>query len=97
MESRLAIKTGNLTVLSVQNLVDCVRFGCRGGYISYAFNYMQNGINSASEYPYQSAQNEGCLFDSEAIVEKVAGYQKITTEAELERVKSKRLSNNLIF
>jgi hypothetical protein len=86
VESHLAIKNGNLTVLSVQNLVDCIPFGCKGGYISYAFNYMRNGINLASGYPYQSVENNACKFDSEAIMEKVAGYKKITTEPELERV-----------
>jgi hypothetical protein len=83
----MAIESGNLTVLSAQNLVDCVPFGCRGGFISHAFEYVEkSGINSAANYPYAFEQGSTCAFNAQAVVGRVLGYVKITTEAELEHV-----------
>eukprot|EP00808_Paulinella_micropora_P007250 g64805.t1 len=56
VEGMLAIKTGKLTTLSVQQLVDCseLNLGCTGGQMLYAFNYMQyHGVCAWSDYPYQ--------------------------------------------
>lgn len=52
-------KTGVLVPLSPQNLVDCStsdgNHGCRGGYISKAYNYMirNRGVDSERFYPYE--------------------------------------------
>jgi hypothetical protein len=48
------IKNNNQILdLSEQNLVDCNvnNFGCNGGYIEYAFDYIKGGIMSEAAYP----------------------------------------------
>ncbi|XP_072449888.1 procathepsin L-like [Chiloscyllium punctatum] len=56
-----------LVSLSEQNLVDCSTeygtHGCRGGWMSHAFEYVvkSHGINSAADYPYL-ASDEECKF-----------------------------------
>lgn len=58
VESQLFIKTGNLTELSVQEIVDCgfkyEAGGCRGGIAEGVFSYIaeKNGISSAADYPF---------------------------------------------
>uniref|UniRef100_A0A667ZEP7 Cathepsin K n=1 Tax=Myripristis murdjan TaxID=586833 RepID=A0A667ZEP7_9TELE len=57
LEGQLAKKTGQLVDLSPQNLVDCdtQSSGCKGGYKTKAFSYVQRngGIDSEAAYPYQ--------------------------------------------
>jgi C1A family cysteine protease len=58
LESHAAISTGVLPNLSEQNLVDCVyaRDGCRGGWPTEAFKYIQNkSLDSAFGYPYKNS------------------------------------------
>jgi hypothetical protein len=61
LEGQWFLKTGTLTPLSAQNLVDCssvypyYNLGCIGGDPYEAFNYIQqNGINTDQSYPYTS-------------------------------------------
>lgn len=67
-------KTGNLTSLSEQDLVDCVPgcSGCDGGWpsvaIEYTINGTQKGIDSELSYPY-IGQDENCLFNSSTVKE----------------------------
>ncbi|XP_048085060.1 cathepsin S, ortholog 1 isoform X1 [Alosa alosa] len=59
LEAQMKRRTGTLTPLSQQNLVDCsIAFGnhgCRGGYLSKSFIYVihNKGIDSANYYPYE--------------------------------------------
>ncbi|XP_045462019.1 procathepsin L-like [Harmonia axyridis] len=62
LEGAAQIKTGVLTSLSEQNLMDCATeeyngFGCDGGTSIGAFQYAQdNGIASEASYPYTGSQ-----------------------------------------
>ncbi|CAM9527949.1 unnamed protein product [Sphacelaria rigidula] len=56
MEGAHFIKTGDLAVLSEQELVDCDTYdmGCQGGLMDYSFHWIQQngGICSEQDYPY---------------------------------------------
>lgn len=57
IEGARAIRTGNLTELSMQQLIDCdttADLGCGGGLMDYAFTYGEEvgGICSLQDYPY---------------------------------------------
>uniref|UniRef100_A0A0R3WSV2 Pept_C1 domain-containing protein n=1 Tax=Hydatigena taeniaeformis TaxID=6205 RepID=A0A0R3WSV2_HYDTA len=59
LEGALAKKTGKLISLSEQQLVDCSlkngNDGCNGGYMSYAFEYLEgHAIEPESAYPYRA-------------------------------------------
>ena len=60
-----ALRTGNLTSLSEQELVDCDKdydMGCRGGLMDYAFEFVieNRGLDTEKDYPY-----EGCKYNLE--------------------------------
>ena len=67
LEGALANKTGNLTSLSEQQLVDCsLKYkndGCNGGFMSNAFKYLENYyIESENDYPYKATVSNVALF-----------------------------------
>ncbi|KAF1740677.1 hypothetical protein MXB_3167 [Myxobolus squamalis] len=58
IESHFAIHNGNLTDLSVQEIIDCSlkfwNFGCRGGFPQGVYKYcMENGLSTSLDYPYR--------------------------------------------
>lgn len=56
IEGATQIKKGKLISLSEQQLVDCDKkdFGCRGGFMDNAFQYIManGGLTTESNYPY---------------------------------------------
>lgn len=90
MEGAVAIKTGTLTSLSEQQLMDCsTKEGdqsCNGGLMDYAFQYVidNNGICSESEYPYK-AQDEPCKKGCK-IVSTISNYSDVVSGDEASMV-----------
>jgi len=80
LEGQSAVKTGNLTSFSEQDLVDCVKnvklnstdpepccMGCQGGLMDYAFKYMidsQSGHDDTEASYPYSGMNGKCKFSS---------------------------------
>jgi cathepsin L len=83
LEGAHAKKTGNLTSLSEQNLVDCAQNfdcrGCEGGWMSSALEYVfyNNGLDTESSYPY-TAQDQKCGYKKNASGVKVKSITNIT-------------------
>ena len=83
VESMNAIATGTLTILSLQQVIDCSSpygtQGCNGGTTGDAFAYIvaNGGLDSAADYP-TTGTAEPCDKEKEKhIVAKVAGYKHV--------------------
>ncbi|XP_046570058.1 cathepsin L2-like [Haliotis rubra] len=79
-------KTGRLVSLSEQNLVDCSRdgnYGCEGGYMTSAFDYIRqnDGIDTEESYPYVAEQKD-CNFSRENVGATVTGFAVVVPESE---------------
>jgi len=69
----------NLTLLSEQNLVDCVypsTDGCDGGLMEDAFMYVKKGIESSKDYPYRAVGGK-CKFVKSKVVMDDAGVSQV--------------------
>ncbi|XP_075049134.1 cathepsin K-like isoform X2 [Mixophyes fleayi] len=80
LEGQLKKTTGELVVLSPQNLVDCVKKnnGCKGGYITIAFDYVRDnkGIDSEAAYPYVG-KGQTCKYDTDGKAAKCKSYKEV--------------------
>ncbi|XP_045171276.2 procathepsin L-like [Mercenaria mercenaria] len=82
LEGQHKKKHNSLKDLSEQNLVDCANYkygnyGCRGGWMNNAFNYVKKyGVDSESCYPYV-AKDQTCRFKSHCRAAKDGGAQNI--------------------
>lgn len=79
VEGQNAIKTGNLTSLSEQELVDCdnVDMGCNGGLPSQAYDEIKRigGLETEAEYPYAGSKKTCEFAKSKAVVQVTGGIQ----------------------
>jgi len=97
MEGAVALKSGNLTSFSEQDLVDCVKnvnipnqtqsccSGCQGGLMDFAFAYMINsqkgGQDTESSYPYTGTDGS-CTFNSGNVGGSINGWHDIPSADE---------------
>lgn len=82
LESVAFLNQGTLYSLSEQQLVDCAtstgNHGCNGGWMDYAFKYIQmaGGIEQSSDYPY-TARDGTCNFKKDKTKVKVKGWADV--------------------
>jgi C1A family cysteine protease len=81
VESVVAIKTQKLLDLAEQQLVDCGietgNHGCSGGWMDYAFKYIQNrGIMATKDYPY-TARDGKCQYDATKVAARITGFTDV--------------------
>jgi C1A family cysteine protease len=82
MEGAWAISKKKLLSLSEQQLVDCSQaqgnYGCSGGLMDYAFEYViaNGGITSEAKYPY-TAMDGTCKSPLPASVATISSYQDV--------------------
>lgn len=78
MEAHWFRKTGQLVDVSEQNLIDCTQphgnFGCSGGLMNPAFEYVKenDGVDSEASYPYEGKVGQ-CRFTPENVVATCTG------------------------
>uniref|UniRef100_A0A6V7QYF0 Peptidase C1A papain C-terminal domain-containing protein n=1 Tax=Ananas comosus var. bracteatus TaxID=296719 RepID=A0A6V7QYF0_ANACO len=87
------IKAGRLVALSVQELVqelvDCdtrgANSGCRGGFMTQAFDFIlrNHGLTSESDYPYQGVEGACKTSKLSNHVASISGYKNVTPSSEL--------------
>jgi C1A family cysteine protease len=89
IESYYAIQGGQLTQLSMEQIVDCDTAGqdqgCNGGFPTGAYQYVQGagGIDSYANYPYSAGggQANNCEFPQGSVVTSVSSYSSINGES----------------
>ncbi|XP_044462418.1 zingipain-2-like [Mangifera indica] len=85
VEGITQIKTGTLTSLSEQQLLDCStngNYGCNGGLMENAFEYIidNKGLTSESNYVYQ--ETEGICDTQMEPVAQIQSYEKVPSNSE---------------
>jgi KDEL-tailed cysteine endopeptidase len=81
VEGIVQIKSGHLSPLSEQQLVDCAgsygNFGCNGGMMDRAFKYVsRNGLCTEAAYPYIATKQECHVSSCSASADsKISGYK----------------------
>jgi len=94
IEGAVQIKSGKLTSVSEQQLVDCAgsegNQGCNGGLMDYAFQYVikNKGIASEQAYPY-TARDGACK--KVASSSTISGFKDVPSKNEAELLKAVNL------
>jgi len=87
LEGQWKLRKGNLPSLSEQQLVDCSRsygnYGCSGGLMDNAFNYIKanGGIDTEDSYPY-TARDGQCQFKPANVAATVSGFSDVASQNE---------------
>ena len=85
LEGQFKNLTGNITNLSIQQVVDCSKSflndGCEGGIPDWVYDYiMYNGLETDKDYPY--IDNEGsCNADLRKYVVGISDYKDVTPKS----------------
>ncbi|WMV56935.1 hypothetical protein MTR67_050320 [Solanum verrucosum] len=87
------IKTGNLTSLSEQELIDCdtkYNSGCNGGLMDYAFQFIvsQGGLHKEDDYPYLMEEGTCDEKRDESEVVTIDGYHDVPANDEQSLLKA---------
>ncbi|XP_020541048.2 senescence-specific cysteine protease SAG12 [Jatropha curcas] len=88
MEGITKLKTGNLISLSEQELVDCdvagEDYGCDGGFMDTAFQYIlkNGGLTSEANYPYQGEDGICSKKKTATSTAKITGYEDVPSNSE---------------
>lgn len=81
------IVTGDMIVLSEQELVDCdtsYNEGCNGGLMDYAFQFIINngGLDTEEDYPYKAQDGRCDTYRKNAKVVSIDGYEDVPVNDE---------------
>ncbi|XP_004253117.1 cysteine protease XCP1-like [Solanum lycopersicum] len=87
------IRTGNLTSLSEQELIDCdtkYNSGCNGGLMDYAFQFIvsQGGLHKEDDYPYLMEEGTCDEKRDESEVVTIDGYHDVPVNDEQSLLKA---------
>jgi len=91
IESYFALGGGQLTQLSMEQIVDCDTAGedqgCNGGFPSGAYQYVESagGLDPLSDYPYTAGEGESgsCQFNKQEVAATVSSYASVDGESGL--------------
>ncbi|NXM26922.1 CATL2 protein, partial [Oxyruncus cristatus] len=88
LEGLMFKRTGQLVVLSEQNLIDCTcelgNHGCGGGHMERAFQYVRDngGLNSERVYPYVGTDDSCCRYDPQDKAANCSGFSRVAQGSE---------------
>lgn len=87
VEGITKIRTGEVTSLSVQELLDCDggNHGCYGGYMEKAYEFIINngGITTEKDYPYQGKNDKCDKSKAKHKAAEISGYEQIPPRNEM--------------